>query len=231
MDGNRRWAMNKNTSSINGHKEGAKTLKRIVKHCSKLKVEELTVFAFSTENWLRPKSEVETLINLISWYLKSEIGDLDRNNVVFSVVGQREGLPTQICDLIDRAEKITKKNTGLKFNVALNYGGKIDILYAVKNIILNIEKGIIQKEDINNEIIKNNLLSKNISEIDLLIRTSGETRISNFLLWQLSYSEMYFSDILWPDFNENELEKAIAFYSLRDRRFGMSFENKSGAIS
>ena len=161
MDGNRRWAMKRNASSITGHKEGAKNLKRIVKHCAKLYVNELTVFAFSTENWLRPKSEVDTLINLISWYMKSEIGDLNKNNVVFKVIGKRESLPIQICELIDHAQKITSKNTGLKLNIALNYGGRSDFLSAVKNIIYDLEKGLITKELINEDTIKNHLVAAN----------------------------------------------------------------------
>ncbi len=222
MDGNRRWAKKRSLPIQLGHKKGIAALKNIVKVCTNLKIKNLTIFAFSTENWNRLPSEVNTLIKLIEWYLNSEIAEISKANIKISFIGHRQAFNKTLQKLMFRAEKLTENNDGMKFNVALNYGGRSDFVYAVKNIIKKIEDSKLKKHDINEKLIKNNLMSSKIEDVDLVIRTSGETRLSNFLMWQLQYSELYFTETLWPDFDELELEKAIKTFYSRERRYGSS---------
>ena len=225
MDGNRRWASLRGISTVNGHKKGAENLKKIIRRCNELNIEELSVFAFSTENWNRLPSEVNSLISLIERYLKSEIEEMYKNNLIFKVIGNRKVFKSSLVNLIDYAEKLTSENMGMRLNVALNYGGRQDIVSACKKISEKIRNNLLDVKEINEDIVLKNLMSREINDIDLLIRTSGEKRISNFLPWQLSYSELYFSELMWPDFNEQELEIAFESFSKRQRRFGSSINN------
>ncbi|WP_123054056.1 isoprenyl transferase [Clostridium sp. JN-1] len=220
MDGNGRWAKERNLPRTMGHKAAIETVREIVKECSKLKVKYLTLYVFSTENWKRPRDEVNTLMNLLAQYLKSEFKELNLNNVIINHIGDISKLPG-ICqeELIEAYDR-TKSNTGLTLNLAINYGGRDELIYAFKNIIKDIKSGVIEESDINQELISNYLYTKNIPDPDLIIRPSGEQRLSNFLLWQCAYSEFWYSNIKWPDFKKVHLHKAIHDYQNRDRRFG-----------
>lgn len=213
MDGNGRWAKRKGLPRTYGHKAGADTLRKIVTECGKIGVKYLTVYAFSTENWKRSKEEIEALMFLFKTYLKNEKKTLMKNNVRFLVSGREEGVKKSLLDEIRKLEEETKNNTGLTLNIAFNYGGRAEIVDAV-NKLLKDGKESIDEEDISKA------LYRDIPNPELVIRTSGEFRISNFLLWQIAYSEIYITDVHWPDFNEKSLEEAIESYNKRDRRFG-----------
>lgn len=220
MDGNGRWAKNRFLPRAAGHKAGVETIREIVKECSRLGVSYLTLYAFSTENWKRPKLEVDTLMNLLSTYLKNEISELHKNNVKLTAIGDTTALPSTCKRELKSAMELTKNNTGVNLNLALNYGSRSDIQNAIIDIVKDCKSGKIDIEDIDEDAIKNYLSTKSIPDPDLMIRTSGEQRLSNFLLWELAYSEFYFTDVHWPDFNKFELQKAIYVYQNRDRRFG-----------
>lgn len=222
MDGNRRWSKSKGLPIIKGYKQGIAALKRVIEASTKYKIKQLTVFAFSSENWDRSNSEVEVLLQLLEWYLKSEIAELHRKNIIFRSIGNKYRFPSNLSKLLTSAEDLTMSNTGLELNVALNYGGREDILSSVKSISKKVEKNIINLDDINFDLFRENLISSKVEDFDLLIRTSGEKRLSNFMFWQITYSEIYYSDVLWPDFNEDEFLKAIDSYKKRERRFGAS---------
>ncbi|MCQ8211263.1 isoprenyl transferase [Cetobacterium somerae] len=213
MDGNGRWAKEKGMPRTYGHKAGADTLRKILTSCGELGVKYLTVYAFSTENWKRAKEEVDTLMFLFKTYLKNEKKLLMKNNVRFIVSGRKEGISKDLLNEIEKLENVTKGNTGITLNIAFNYGGRAELIDAIKEIIKNDEK------EITEEIIEKYLYNQ-LPDPELLIRTSGEMRISNFLLWQIAYSEIYVTDTYWPDFNRDELMKAIESYQKRDRRFG-----------
>lgn len=220
MDGNRRWAKNNNLDVRLGHKKGAETLENIVRYCNKIGIKYLTVYAFSTENWKRSKEEVGALMLLLQKYLDDFAKRADTENIRIQMIGDKENLPNGLAKGIDKVIEKTKNNTGLTFNVAFNYGGRDEIVKAVKNIVLNVKENNINIDDINEELISNNLYTKNMPDPDLMIRTSGELRTSNFLPWQLVYSEFYFTDKLWPDFTSEDLDKAIEEYNRRNRKFG-----------
>ncbi len=220
MDGNGRWAKNRGELRINGHKEGMLVLKRTVESCKNMGVDYLTVYAFSTENWKRPKIEVTFLLNLLKHYINSELDYLKENKVALQFIGSRKGLDKKIVSMMEMIEKETASGTEMVFSIAFNYGGRMEITDSFKEIAKLIEVGDIQVEDINEDLIANYLYTKNIPDPELIIRTSGEFRLSNFLLWQSAYSEYYISELLWPDFNEEELIKAFKFYGSRNRRFG-----------
>lgn len=220
MDGNGRWAKQRLLPRTVGHKAGVEAIRAVIKECSALGIKHLTLYAFSTENWKRPKLEVDALMNLLYTYLSKELKELHENNVRITTIGDIDVLPSKSLDAIKNAINITKDNTGLNLNIALNYGSRNDIKNAVVDIVKNCKSGKIDIEDINEETITKYLSTKSIPDPDLIIRTSGEQRISNFLLWELAYSEFYFTDIYWPDFNQSELRKAIYVYQNRDRRFG-----------
>lgn len=220
MDGNGRWAKSKFLPRTAGHKAGVETIRKVLKECQRLGVKHLTLYAFSTENWKRPKLEVDTLMNLLSTYLKKEVRELHKNNVKISTIGDIDKLPKSCVGELERAYELTKFNTGVNLNLALNYGARYDIKNAVIDIVKDTKCGKLDIEDINEDTITNYLSTKSIKEPDLIIRTSGEQRLSNFLLWEAAYSEFYFTDIHWPDFNEEQLQKAIYVYQNRDRRFG-----------
>ena len=215
MDGNGRWAIDKGMDRLLGHKEGAKSAKKIIEVCSDLKIKYLTLYAFSTENWNRPQYEVDSLMSLLSSMLENEIKELERNNIVFSVVGRIEDLPTSVQKIISEAIDKTKNNTGLVLSLALSYGGRQEIIDAINKIILSKKSEIIDEE-----IVKNNLYCPEIPDPDLIIRTAGEYRLSNFLLWQSAYAELFVSDKNWPDFKEKDLMKALKDFENRDRTFG-----------
>ena len=222
MDGNRRWANKRFLPVAAGHKKGAKSLKQIVKRCAEINVEQLTVFAFSTENWNRVPSEISSLMNLLENFIKSEIAEIHDNNLKFKVVGNKNNLSLTLLRLIDYAQNLTSNNSGLEFSVCIDYGGKADILEATKSIAKKVFTGKLEIGDIDQVTFNNHLFSKEINDLDLLIRTSGEKRVSNFMLWQIAYTELYFTETLWPDFSVVELDKAIDFYKNRERRYGAS---------
>ena len=220
MDGNGRWAKKRFLPRTAGHKAGVETIREVVKECSRLNIKYVTLYAFSTENWKRPKVEIDTLMNLLVTYLKNEIRELHKNNVKITTIGDISKLPEMCIKELDRARELTKDNTGITVNLALNYGSRFDITNAVLNIVKDCKSDKINIDSINEDTIKNYLSTKSTPDPDLLIRTSGEQRLSNFLLWELAYSEFYFTDVHWPDFNRQELQKAIYVYQNRDRRFG-----------
>ena len=220
MDGNRRWAKQRNLDSRLGHKKGAEALENIVKYCNKIGIKYLTVYAFSTENWKRSKEEVGALMLLLQHYLDDFSKRADTDNIRIKMLGDREGLSAGLLKSLDNAIERTKDNTGVTFNVAFNYGGRDEIVKAVRKIAEKFKENELGIEDINEELISNNLYTEGMPDPDLMIRTSGEIRLSNFLPWQLVYSEFYFTEKLWPDFTNTDLDEAIKEYNRRNRKFG-----------
>ncbi|WP_102028248.1 isoprenyl transferase [Salirhabdus sp. Marseille-P4669] len=220
MDGNGRWAKKRGLPRVAGHKEGMKTVKKIVRKAVELQIEALTLYAFSTENWKRPKPEVETIMKLPNEFLSTYLPELMENNVRVQTIGYTEALPQHTRNAIHIAMEKTANNTGLILNFAINYGSRAEIVEAVKQIATDVKQNKIMIDDIDEDCISEHLFTRKISDPDLLIRTSGEVRLSNFLLWQNAYSEFYFTDVLWPDFNEEEFEKSLAVYQNRKRRYG-----------
>ncbi|MGL4605871.1 MAG: isoprenyl transferase [Eubacteriaceae bacterium] len=216
MDGNGRWAKKKNRPRLFGHHAGMKTLRKIVKASSNIGIKILTVYAFSTENWKRSPEEVEGLMNIAIEYFKNEVGELHKNNVKINVIGDIHGLNEKVQSSARNAMDITKDNTGLIFNVALNYGGRDEVIQAVKKII----KNKVEENEITEELISQSLYTKGLPDPDVLIRTGGERRLSNFLLWQCAYTEFFFVDTFWPDFSEENYSNLIGEYQKRNRRFG-----------
>lgn len=220
MDGNGRWAKGKGVPRFVGHKAGLGTLKTVIKECNYLGVKVVTVYAFSTENWKRPVDEVKFLMNLLVEYMRKEIKELKTENVKICILGEPDFIPPEVKKEIDISVEETKENTGLKFNIAFNYGGRAELLHSIKSIASKLKEGIIQLEDIDEELVSQELYTRGDVDPDLIIRTSGELRLSNFLIWQSAYSELYFTDVLWPDFGVEEVRKAISSFSARERRFG-----------
>jgi len=220
MDGNGRWAKQRGMSRTEGHKAGLESIRRTVAACQKRGIKYLTLYAFSTDNWKRPKTEVAFLMQLMASYLKKEINKLHEQNVRFTTIGNTEAFAANIQKLIQNGKEKTAVNTGLTLVLALNYGGRDEIVRAAKKIAEETADGKIQPDEITAQTIADRLYTAGIPDPDLLIRTSGEIRVSDFLLWQISYAEFWFTDIFWPDFNETELEKAITDYQNRHRRFG-----------
>ena len=220
MDGNRRWARQRNLPVKMGHKEGAETLKRAVRYANKRGIEYITVYAFSTENWKREKEEVDSLMSLLEYYLDQFSKEADTENIVIRVIGRRKELSEKLLKKIDEVVEGTKNNTGIIFTIALNYGGRDEITSAVKSIVEDAKNNKINIDEIDEKLISEYLYTKNMPDPDLMIRTSGEVRTSNFLPWQLVYSEFLFLDKLWPDFSEEDLEDAIQVFSKRNRKFG-----------
>ena len=220
MDGNGRWATKKGLPRSYGHNKGVNVLKEILKASKKLGCKVLTVYAFSTENWTRPAKEVDFLIQLFSKVLKNEIEELHQESIKIKFIGDLTPFPDHLKKVIYRSESLTKNNKTFLLNVCVNYGGRQEIVKVAKELVLKSSSGEINSNDVNEELFNSELLTCGIKDPELLIRTSGEKRISNFLLWQLAYSEIYISEVLWPDFNELEFFKAIIDYQSRDRRFG-----------
>lgn len=224
MDGNGRWAKQKGFLRAFGHENGTKSVRTTVESCAKLGIENLTLYAFSTENWNRPKLEVETLMKLLISSLKKELDTLQKNNIRLNAIGNLDLLPSSAKkELVTVIEK-TKNNSRMTLTLALSYGSREELLNAVKNISSKVKNNIISQDDIDESIINQHLYTHNLPDVDLVIRTSGEHRISNFLLWQIAYAEFYFTDVLWPDFKENDLYDAIISYQKRERRFGKTSE-------
>jgi undecaprenyl diphosphate synthase len=220
MDGNGRWAANRNLPRVAGHRAGAEAVRRTVETAARLGLECLTLYAFSTENWKRPRFEVRALMELLVEFLRKELASLQKNNIRFRMLGQGSGLSSSVLEEIRRAELATCRKTGLQLNVALNYGSRAEIVEACRRLAADAARGRIRAEEIDERMIEDRLYTRTLPDPDLLIRTSGERRLSNFLLWQIAYSEIYVTDTLWPDFGEPELLAAIADYQKRDRRFG-----------
>lgn len=220
MDGNGRWAKRRGLPRIMGHQRGVDALKDLLRCCKDWGVPALTAYAFSTENWGRPLEEVEFLMTLFERVLRRELEEMNQENVRIRFVGNLEALPRSLQDEIDRSMDRTKNNSGIQFSVATNYGGRQEIIQACKAIATQIQKGTIDVDDIDEELFENHLYTNGIIHPDLLIRTSGEMRLSNFLLWQMAYAEIYVTQTLWPDFDRLEFHKALLAYQQRERRFG-----------
>ena len=224
MDGNGRWAKNKGLLRNLGHQNGAKTVKKIVEACAEINVRYLTLYAFSTENWNRPKLEVELLMKLLISSLKKELDTLQKNNIKLTTIGNINLLPKKVYkELTDVIDK-TKNNNHLTLTLALSYGSREELTKTIKEISLKVKNNLISPENIDKSVINNHLYTRNLPDVDLLIRTSGEQRISNFLLWQIAYAELYFTETLWPDFTKDNLFEAILNYQNRERRFGKTSE-------
>ena len=227
MDGNGRWAKKQGMARAFGHENGAKAVRQVVEGCAELGIENLTLYAFSTENWNRPKLEVQTLMRLLISSLKKEIRTLHDNNIKLCTIGNLDTLPSRVYkELIDVMEK-TKLNTRMTLTIALSYGSREELLSTIKEISIKVKNNIISPEKIDESIINEHLYTRNLPDVDLLIRTSGEQRISNFLLWQIAYAELYFTNTLWPDFSKEDLYHAIIEYQKRERRFGKTSEQIS----
>jgi len=224
MDGNGRWARVRGLPRIAGHKIGMEALHRIVRHASSNGLEWLTVFAFSSENWSRPDEEVNHLMGLLKLFIKRDLAELRERNVRIRVIGERAGVPSEIAKLLDEAENTTKQNNGLNLVVAFNYGGRAEIVRSAKKLIEAVRRGDIKPDEIDETAFSKCLDTYDMPDPDLIIRTSGEQRLSNFLLWQSAYSELYFAACYWPDFNEEQLDIAVSDYWLRERRFGRVHE-------
>ena len=220
MDGNGRWAKAQGKPRTFGHARGAEVLEQTLEDCDNLGIKYFTVYAFSTENWSRPLQEIQVIMDLFRKYLISAISKCNKNNVRCMVIGDRTRLSPDLVESINNLENATKDNTGITFIVAINYGGRDDLVRAARSIARDVQAGKAAPEDISEELITSRLDTRGIPDPDLLIRTSGEQRLSNFLMWQLAYTEFYFADVHWPDFNRDELLKAIEKYSERDRRYG-----------
>ncbi|HDR1284301.1 polyprenyl diphosphate synthase [Pasteurella multocida] len=220
MDGNGRWAQQKGKMRIFGHKNGVKAVREAVSYARKVGIKVLTLYAFSSENWNRPKKEVNALMALFMQALDLEVKKLHKNNIKLNILGDVTGFSASLQNKIHQAEKLTENNTALTLNIAANYGGCWDIVQATKSLAQQVKEGKLAIDEINAQVLQQALVTKEQPQVDLLIRTSGEQRISNFLLWQIAYAELYFSDVLWPDFNEKEFNEAIIAYQQRHRRFG-----------
>jgi len=224
MDGNGRWAKKRFLPRIAGHRSGAKTVDRIVTQCRKLGIEALTLYSFSDENWNRPKKEIDTLMSLLREYLQKELDTMIKEDIRFNTIGHIEDLPLFAQEMIKEAEEKTRNKKGMVLTLALSYGSRREIIDAVKKIAEKVEKKIIKVDSINSDLFSRELYTNDLPEPDLLIRTSGELRVSNYLLYQIAYTELFFTKVLWPDFNETHLLKALIEFQNRVRRYGLTTE-------
>ncbi|MBC8175780.1 MAG: isoprenyl transferase [Desulfobacteraceae bacterium] len=220
MDGNGRWAERKGLNRIRGHRKGADTVRKIVTFSREIGIRWLTLYAFSEENWKRPSSEVQGLMTLLNRFLKNELKEMQKNGIQLRTIGRTERLPKSTRQILQDTIEKTSSNSDMTLTLALSYGGRQEILDAILKIVSQVQENKISASDITEKLVSNSLYTSGMPDPDLLIRTSGEYRISNFLLWQISYSEIYITQTLWPDFGENEYEKALRDYQMRDRRFG-----------
>ena len=220
MDGNGRWAKNQGKLRISGHKAGVKSVRRAVSFAVSNNLEALTLYAFSSENWSRPAQEVTALMELFVWALDSEVKSLHKHNVRLRVIGDTSRFSPRIQERIRRSETLTANNSGLTLNIAANYGGRWDIIEGVKKLAEQVQEGLLRPDQITEESLTSQLCMQELAPVDLVIRTGGEHRISNFLLWQIAYAEFWFTDVLWPDFDEHVFEGALNAFSSRERRFG-----------
>jgi undecaprenyl diphosphate synthase len=224
MDGNGRWAKQKGLLRAIGHENGTKSVRSVVEACAELNIPFLTLYAFSTENWNRPKREVELLMKLLVSSLKKEIKTLQDNDIKLSAIGNLDALPKKVNTELQEVIESTKSNTNMTLVLALSYGSREELIKTVKEISLKVKNNLISRDAIDESVINNHLYTRSLPDVDLLIRTSGEQRISNFLLWQLAYAELYFTDTLWPDFTKTHLYEALLNYQNRERRFGKTSE-------
>jgi undecaprenyl diphosphate synthase len=224
MDGNGRWAKQQGEERLFGHSVGVESVREALNGCKKLGVKYLTLYTFSTENWNRPKEEIDGLMNLLVQTIANEVDELNENGIRLLTIGDDDGLPESCQDELREAKEKTSKNTEFNLILALNYSSRWEIKKSIQFIAESYKEGIINLSDINDELISNSLTTANYPDPELLIRTSGEHRISNFLLWQIAYSELYFTDVLWPDFKEADLYQAVLAYQKRERRFGKTSE-------
>jgi len=220
MDGNGRWANKRGLPRTMGHKEGAETVRKVAEAASDLGIKYMTLFGFSTENWNRPAEEVTELMSLMRYYIKGNIAELHKNGVRLRIIGERHRLAPDILQIVEHAEKTTAANDKLHLTIAFSYGARQEIVSAAQKLAFEVQAGTLRPEEIDQTRLSHALLTADMPDPDLLIRTSGEKRISNFLLWQLAYTELVFLDTLWPDFGRNDLEEAITEYNGRERRFG-----------
>jgi undecaprenyl diphosphate synthase len=220
MDGNGRWARERGLPRIEGHRRGAESVRQVVRACGELGIDYLTLYAFSIENWNRPKAEVTALMRLLEFYLKQEIAELNKRNVRLAAIGRIHELPQSAQLQLEKSIEALKKNTGLTLVLALSYGGRAEIVDAMRSIAREVKAGRLDVADVDEKVLSRHLYTRAIPDPDLLIRTSGEMRVSNFLLWQISYAEIYVTDTLWPDFGKTELLMALEDFSKRHRRFG-----------
>ena len=221
MDGNGRWAQKNRLPRVEGHRRGVKTVDKIVTLCTEMHIEALTLYSFSDENWNRPRTEVEALMKILDQYLNRELERMKRENIRFNTIGRIHELPPAIQKLARRAKDYTRNNDGLVLTLALSYGGRQEIIDAVRKIAKQVQEGVLPIEDIDFRVMESYLYTHDLPDPDLLIRTSGEKRISNFLLYQMAYTELYYTQVLWPQFTEDDLLKAIIDFQNRERRFGM----------
>jgi undecaprenyl diphosphate synthase len=220
MDGNGRWAKERNLPRVEGHRNGAESVRAVVRAAGEFGIKYLTLYAFSMENWSRPKEEVDTLMKYLDRYLRNEIGELQKNNVRLEVIGQIYRLPEFVQEQLKKTISALQKNNGLTLVLALSYGGRTEIVEAIRSIAAKVKQGKLDPEEINEQIVVQHLYTKGIPDPDLLIRTSGEMRVSNFLLWQISYAELLVTQTLWPDFRRPQFIEALEEYARRHRRFG-----------
>jgi len=228
MDGNGRWAKNRHQPRFMGHRAGVKSVENIVKHCAEIGVNVLSLFAFSSENWKRPTKEVSLLMELFALSLKQQAKRLHKNNIRLKIIGDISKFSTSLQKQITQAQQLTKNNTGLTINIAANYGGHWDIAQSVRQLAEKVKTGELEPDAITEQMISSGLTTADLPEPDLFIRTGGEQRVSNFMLWQLAYTEFFFTDTLWPDFNNEELDSAITSFFQRERRFGKTSEQIKG---
>jgi undecaprenyl diphosphate synthase len=220
MDGNGRWAKKRLLNRINGHEKGSETVRTIVRTCRQIGISYLTLYAFSTENWQRPKPEVEALMALLRKFLQSERKEMVENNIRLRVIGQLDRLPRKVREVLDQSMTATQEGTGMDLILALSYGGRAEIVRMVQELAVKIKRGLIDPVAVNEELISDHLYTRDIPDPDLLIRTSGEMRISNFLLWQIAYTELFVTPTLWPDFSKEEFLQILQDFQVRVRRFG-----------
>nr|WP_207628909.1 (2E,6E)-farnesyl-diphosphate-specific ditrans,polycis-undecaprenyl-diphosphate synthase [Photorhabdus cinerea] len=231
MDGNGRWAKKRGKLRVFGHRAGIKAVRSAVSFAAKHKIESLTLYAFSSENWNRPEQEVSSLMELFIFALDSEIKSLHKHNIKLSIIGDISRFSERLQERIRRSVKLTADNSGLQLNIAANYGGRWDIVQSVQKITQQVKDNLLEPQDITEELVNNYINLSQQSQVDLVIRTGGEHRISNFLLWQIAYAEFYFTDILWPDFDETVFEGAINAFAKRERRFGGTIPDDANAGS
>ncbi len=222
MDGNGRWARKRSLNRIRGHREGAESVRDIVRACREMGIEVLTLYAFSTENWQRPRHEISALMSLLKGFLRSELAEMMENGIRLNAIGQTERFPADVVKVLQEVMDMTRKNPGMLLNLALSYGGRDEIVAAARKIAAEVVAGRLQAEEITEAVFSSYLYTQGMPEPDLLIRTSGEMRISNFLLWQIAYTEIYVTSTLWPDFRREELIHIVHEYQKRERRFGVT---------
>lgn len=227
MDGNGRWAKERGKLRVFGHENGVKAVRKTVENCARLNIKYLTLYAFSTENWKRPQIEVQTLMRLLVSSLRKELKTLEKNNIRLNAIGNLDALPSKAAKELKEVIEKTATNKGMVLTLALSYGSRNELVSAVKNLAIKVKNNLISPADIDDNLINEHLYTHDMPDVDLLIRTSGEHRISNFLLWQIAYAELYFIDVFWPDFSQQHLVEAIISYQKRERRFGKTSEQLS----